>query len=205
MPHVIYLHSALTQGRIKPRDDAERRELLRFERLDVGLAMSLAGIVNISMLVVAAALFHGVSDIDSIEGAYHGFDAQLGGGAALAFGLALLASGLSSSSVGTYAGQVVMQGFIRRSVPLLVRRLITMLPALVVLAVGVNATDALVISQVVLSFGIPFALVPLVLLTRRPDVMGSLRNARATTILASVVALLIIALNLFLLGTTFAG
>ncbi len=205
MPHVIYLHSALTQGRIKPRDDAERRELLRFERLDVGLAMGLAGIVNISMLVVAAALFHGVSDIDSIEGAYHGFDAQLGGGAALAFGLALLASGLSSSSVGTYAGQVVMQGFIRRSVPLLLRRLITMLPALVVLALGVNATDALVISQVVLSFGIPFALVPLVLLTRRADVMGTLRNARGTTIAASVVALLIIALNLFLLGTTFAG
>jgi manganese transport protein len=205
MPHVIYLHSALTQGRIKPRDDAERSKLLSFARLDVAFAMSLAGIVNISMLVVAAALFHGVSDIDSIEGAYHGFDAQLGGGAALAFGLALLASGLSSSSVGTYAGQVVMQGFIRRSVPLAARRLITMLPALVVLAVGVNATDALVISQVVLSFGIPFALVPLVLLTRRADVMGALRNARATTIAASVVALLIIALNLFLLGTTFAG
>jgi manganese transport protein len=205
MPHVIYLHSALTQGRVRPRDDAERRELLRFERLDVGLAMGLAGIVNISMLVVAAALFHGVSDIDSIEGAYDGFRSQLGNGAAIAFGVALLASGLSSSSVGTYAGQVVMQGFIRRSVPLLVRRLITMLPALVVLAVGVNATDALVISQVVLSFGIPFALVPLVLLTRRPDVMGSLRNARATTAAASVVALLIIALNLFLIGKTFIG
>jgi manganese transport protein len=205
MPHVIYLHSALTQGRIPARDDAERRQLLRFERLDVGLAMGIAGIVNIAMLVVAAALFHGVSEIDSIEGAYHGFDAQLGGGAALAFGLALLASGLSSSSVGTYAGQVVMQGFIRRSVPLLVRRLITMLPALVVLAIGVNATDALVISQVVLSFGIPFALVPLVLLTRRDDVMGSLRNARATTLVAAVVALLIIALNLFLLGKTFLG
>jgi manganese transport protein len=205
MPHVIYLHSALTQGRIKPRNDAERRELLRFERLDVGLAMGLAGVVNISMLVVAAALFHGVSDIDSIDGAYHGFEAQLGNGAAIAFGVALLASGLSSSSVGTYAGQVVMQGFIRRSVPLLARRLITMTPALIVLAIGVNATDALVISQVVLSFGIPFALVPLVLLTRREDVMGTLRNARATTLLASVVALLIIALNLFLLGTTFFG
>jgi manganese transport protein len=205
MPHVIYLHSALTQGRIPARDDAERRQLLRFERLDVGLAMGIAGIVNISMLVVAAALFHGVSDIDTIECAYHGFDAQLGAGAALAFGLALLASGLSSSSVGTYAGQVVMQGFIRRRVPLLVRRMITMLPALVVLAIGVNATDALVISQVVLSFGIPFALVPLVLLTRRADVMGALRNARATTAVASVVALLIIALNLFLLGKTFFG
>jgi manganese transport protein len=205
MPHVIYLHSALTSNRIQPRDDAERRELLRYERLDVGLAMSIAGIVNISMLLVAAALFHGVTDIDSIEGAYDGFRAQVGDGAAVAFGVALLASGLSSSSVGTYAGQVVMQGFIRRAVPLLLRRLITMLPALVVLAVGVNATDALVISQVVLSFGIPFALVPLVLLTRRTDVMGSLRNAQATTALASVVALLIIALNLFLLAKTFAG
>ena len=181
MPHVIYLHSALTQGRIKPRNNAERRELLRFERLDVGMAMGLAGVVNISMLVVAAALFHGVSDIDSIDGAYHGFRDQVGDGAAIAFGVALLASGLSSSSVGTYAGQVVMQGFIRRSVPLLARRLITMLPALVVLAIGVNATDALVISQVVLSFGIPFALVPLVVLTRRADVMGSLRNTAATT------------------------
>jgi manganese transport protein len=205
MPHVIYLHSALTQGRIRPRNDYERRELLRFERLDVGLAMGIAGIVNISMLVVAAALFHGVTDIDTIDGAYDGFRAQVGDGAAIAFGVALLASGLSSSSVGTYAGQVVMQGFIRRSVPLLVRRLVTMLPALVVLAVGVNATDALVISQVVLSFGIPFALVPLVLLTRRPEVMGSLRNARATTLVASVVALLIIALNVFLLAKTFVG
>ena len=205
MPHVIYLHSALTSGRIQARDDTERRELLRYERLDVGFAMGIAGIVNISMLLVAAALFHGVTDIDSIEGAYDGFRTQVGDGAAIAFGVALLASGLSSSSVGTYAGQVVMQGFIRRTVPLLLRRLITMLPALVVLAIGVNATDALVISQVVLSFGIPFALVPLVLLTRRADVMGRLRNARATTALASVVALLIIALNLFLLAQTFAG
>ncbi len=205
MPHVIYLHSALTQGRIRPRDDAERRELLRFQRLDVGVALGIAGIVNVSMLVVAAALFHGVADIDSIEGAYDGFRSQLGEGAAIAFGVALLASGLSSSSVGTYAGQVVMQGFIRRSVPLLVRRLITMAPALVVLAVGIDPTKALVISQVVLSFGIPFALVPLVLLTRRADVMGSFRNARATTLVASVVALMIIALNLFLLARTFAG
>jgi manganese transport protein len=205
MPHVIYLHSALTQGRIQPHDDAERRELLRFERLDVFLALGIAGIVNVSMLVVAAALFGGLTEIDSLEDAYHGFRAQVGEGAAIAFGVALLASGLSSSSVGTYAGQVVMQGFIRRSVPLLLRRLVTMLPALVVLAVGVDPTQALVISQVVLSFGIPFALVPLVLFTRRPDIMGSLRNARSTTAVAGVVALLIIALNLFLLGKTFVG
>ncbi len=114
MPHVIYLHSALTQNRIRPRDDGERRELLRFERLDVGIAMGVAGLVNMSMLIVAAALFHGVIDVDTIEEAYKGFETQLGTGAAVAFGLALLASGLSSSSVGTYAGQVVMQGFIRR-------------------------------------------------------------------------------------------
>ena len=141
MPHVIYLHSALTQNRILPWNDGERRQLLRFERLDVGLAMGIAGLVNISMLVVAAALFHGVVDVDSIEEAHAGFESQLGTGAAVAFGVALLASGLSSSSVGTYAGQVVMQGFIRRSIPLMVRRLVTMLPALVVLAIGLDPTQ----------------------------------------------------------------
>jgi manganese transport protein len=205
MPHVIYLHSALTQNRIRPRDDAEKRELLRFERLDVGLAMGIAGVVNMSMLVVAAALFNGVLEVNSIEGAYDGFRSQLGEGAAIAFGVALLASGLSSSSVGTYAGQVVMQGFIRRSIPLLLRRLVTMTPALVVLAIGLDPTKTLVVSQVVLSFGIPFALVPLVLITRRADIMGSLRNARVTTAAATVVAGLIIALNVFLLVKTFAG
>jgi manganese transport protein len=205
MPHVIYLHSALTQERLRPQNDRERRQILRFERFDVILAMTLAGIVNMAMLIVAASLFHGVLNVDSIEEAHSGFQSQLGDGAAIAFGVALLASGLSSSSVGTYAGQVVMQGFIRRTVPLLLRRLVTMLPALVVLAIGLDPSKSLVASQVVLSFGIPFALVPLVLLTRRPDVMGSFRNAHATTLGASVVAGLIIALNLFLLGKTFLG
>jgi manganese transport protein len=205
MPHVIYLHSALTQGRVPPRDDSERRQLLRFQRLDVMIAMGIAGLVNISMLVVAAGLFHGVIDVETIEEAHSGFQSQLGTGAAVAFGIALLASGLSSSSVGTYAGQVVMQGFIRRSIPLLVRRLVTMTPALVVLAIGLDPTGSLVISQVVLSFGIPFALVPLVLLTRRADVMRGLANARATTVGAGVVASMIIALNLFLLYKTFLG
>jgi manganese transport protein len=205
MPHVIYLHSALTQSRLRPQNDAERRQILRYERLDVLLAMGIAGIVNMAMLVVAASLFHGVLDVDSIEEAHAGFQSQLGTGAAVAFGVALLASGLSSSSVGTYAGQVVMQGFIRRTIPLLVRRLVTMIPALVVLAVGLDPSKSLVASQVVLSFGIPFALVPLVLLTRRRDVMGTFRNAHATTLGASVVAGLIIALNLFLLGKTFLG
>jgi manganese transport protein len=205
MPHVVYLHGALVQGRIRPRDDAERRSLLRFQRVDVAVAMGLAGVINLTMLVVAAALFHqgGLTGIDSIEGAYAGFERLIGGGAALAFAVALLASGLSSSSVGTYAGQVVMQGFIDRRIPLFARRAVTMAPALVVLAIGVDATDALVISQVVLSFGIPFALVPMILLTRRADVMGPFVNRRATTIVASVVAALIIALNAFLLEQTF--
>jgi manganese transport protein len=207
MPHVIYLHSALTQNRIPPRDDGERRALLRFQRLDVTLAMGVAGLVNMSMLVIAAALFHdaGLAGLDSIEEAHAQFGALVGGGAALAFALALLASGLASSSVGTYAGQVVMQGFIARTIPLALRRLATMTPALIVLALGLNPSRSLVISQVVLSFGIPFALVPLVLLTRRRDIMGALVNRPVTTIAASAVAAAIIALNGFLLFETFFG
>jgi manganese transport protein len=207
MPHVIYLHSALTQERIPAEDDGERRHLLRFMRIDVLIAMALAGVVNMLMLIVAASLFHdsGRTGVDTIEGAYHGFDALVGGGAALAFAGALLASGLASSSVGTYAGQVIMQGFIARTIPLALRRLVTMAPALIVLAIGLDPTRALVISQVVLSFGIPFALVPLIWLTRRRDVMGDLVNHRTTTIVASLVAAAIIALNVFLLYQTFSG
>jgi manganese transport protein len=206
MPHVIYLHSALTQNRIPTRDDDERRRLLRFNRIDVTIAMGLAGLVNMSMLIIAASLFHGTSlDVDSIEKAHAGFGDLVGPEAALAFALALLASGLASSSVGTYAGQVVMQGFIKRRIPLAVRRLVTMAPALVVLAIGLDPTRSLVISQVVLSFGIPFALVPLVLLTRRREVMGAFTNHPVTTLAASIVAALIIALNLFLLYQTFFG
>ena len=205
MPHVVYLHSALTQDRIKPEDDDERRELMRFQRVDVMIAMGLAGIINLTMLVVAAELFHdaGKTNIDSIEGAHAGLNTLLGGGAALAFAVALLASGLSSSSVGTFAGQVVMQGFINFRIPLFLRRAITMLPALVVLASGVNTTDTLVLSQVVLSFGIPFALVPMILLTRRADLMGALVNRKLTTVIASIVAAMIIGLNIFLLWETF--
>ena len=207
MPHVIYLHSALTQRRIAPRDDAEKRALLRFQRIDVTIAMTLAGLVNMSMLIIAASLFHahGLVGLDSIEEAHTQFGALAGGGAALAFALALLASGLASSSVGTYAGQVVMQGFIARTIPLVLRRLVTMAPALIVLAIGLDPSRSLVISQVVLSFGIPFALVPLVLLTRRRDIMGALVNRRITTVAASIVAGLIIALNGFLLIDTFLG
>jgi manganese transport protein len=204
MPHVIYLHSALTQDRMPARDDAERRTLLRFNRIDVSIAMGLAGLINMSMLIIAASLFHGGGPVvDTIEGAHDGFKTLVSPGAAAAFGLALLASGFASSSVGTYAGQVVMQGFIARSVPLVARRAVTMAPALVILALGLDPTKSLVISQVVLSFGIPFALVPLVLLTRRRDVMGALVNRRRTTALAGIVAAIIIALNLFLLADTF--
>jgi manganese transport protein len=206
MPHVIYLHSALTQDRIPVRDAGERRSLMRFMRIDVLIAMGVAGLINASMLILAGSLFHGSgTNVDSIESAYSGFHSLVGPGAALAFALALLASGFASSSVGTYAGQVVMQGFIARTIPLLVRRLVTMSPALIVLAIGLNPSRALVISQVVLSFGIPFALVPLVLLTSKRDVMGSLVNRRATTVTAWVVAAMIISLNLFLLYETFFG
>jgi manganese transport protein len=207
MPHVVYLHSALTQNRVKPRDDEERRKLVRFQRVDVVIALGLAGIINMTMLVVAASLFHesGRTGVGTLEGAHDGLQALLGGGAALAFAVALLASGLSSSSVGTYAGQVVMQGFIKRRIPLFLRRAVTMTPALVVLALGAEPTHTLVVSQVVLSFGIPFALVPMIFLTSRRDVMGTLTNGRVTTVVATIVAGLIIGLNLFLLHQTFFG
>ena len=207
MPHVVYLHSALTQGRIKPADERERRSLLRFQRVDVLVAMGLAGVINLTMLVVAAQLFHGSgrTGVDSIEGAHAGLGAMVGGGAALAFAVALLASGLSSSSVGTYAGQVVMQGFIARRIPLFVRRAFTMAPALVVLSLGLDPSSTLVLSQVVLSFGIPFALVPLILLTRREDLMGTYVNRRATTAVAGLVAALIVGLNAFLVYQTVFG
>jgi manganese transport protein len=205
MPHVIYLHSALTNGRMPVRSDAERRRVLRFERLDVMLALGAAGLVNLAMLAVAAKLFHtpGLSGLSTIPQAHAEFGRLVGGGAALAFAVALLASGASSSSVGTYAGQVVMAGFIDKRIPLLVRRAITMVPALVVLAVGMNPTNALVLSQVVLSFGIPLALVPLVMLTCDRQVMGVHVNRRVTTIAAWGIAALISALNVFLICQQF--
>ena len=207
MPHVVYLHSALTKNRVTVRDDAERREVLRYQRLDVFIGLGCAGLINLSMLFIAAQLFSGGSHagVDSIEAAHAGLGQLVGGGAALAFAVALLASGLSSSSVGTYAGQVVMQGFIRRRIPLFLRRAITMLPALVVLGLGLPTTDSLVVSQVVLSFGIPFALVPMVLLTRRRDVMGPLVNRKVTTVAASLIAAVIITLNIYLIGDLFFG
>jgi manganese transport protein len=207
MPHVIYLHSALTQNRIVGRNDNERHRILRFEKIDVVIALALAGLVNLAMMIVAAALFHGggLTGVDTIEGAFHGLEQLDSQGAATIFGIALLASGFASSSVGTMAGQVVMQGFIHRQIPLFLRRAITLLPALVILAIGVNPTDALVGSQVVLSFGIPFALVPLLIIASKREIMGPMVNPRWLSVVAGVIATLIIALNVFLLYEFVAG
>jgi manganese transport protein len=207
MPHVIWLHSALTQRRIVGANDDAKLKIYRFERIDVVIAMTIAGLINMSMLIIAASVFHarGLSEISDLDDVFFGLGNAFTNHADIAFGIALLASGLSSSSVGTLAGQVVMQGFIRRRIPLFVRRGATMIPALVVVAIGVNPSSALVISQVVLSFGIPFALVPLVLFSRDPELMGALVNRRITTVAATVVAGLIISLNVVLLYLTLAG
>ncbi len=205
MPHVIYLHSALTQDRIVPENASDARRLLRYTRIDVVIAMSIAGVINVSMLVMAASTFYktGLTDVDSLEGAHKTLEPILGGASSVLFALALIASGLSSSAVGTLSGQVVMQGFVRRKIPVTIRRLVTMLPAFVVIAIGVDPSRTLVLSQVVLSFGIPFALIPLVYFTSRTDIMGGLVNRRVTTVAASGIAAVIITLNMFLLAQTF--
>jgi manganese transport protein len=207
MPHVIYLHSALTQRRVVGRSDEEKKKIFRFELIDVVIAMGLAGVINASMLSMAAALFHsrGLEKVTDIDLAFEQMRVLEGNGMAILFGVALLASGFSSSSVGTMSGQVVMQGFINRRIPLWLRRLITMLPALAILAIGLNPSRSLVISQVVLSFGIPFALIPLLIFCRSRDVMGALVNHRLTTAIATVVVMLIVSLNVFLLYRTFFG
>jgi len=207
MPHVIYLHSALTQDRLVPETDEDAQTLLRYTRIDVIIAMSIAGVINVAMLVMAASTFFksGLLHVDSLESAHKTLQPILGSASSALFALALIASGLSSSAVGTLSGQVVMQGFIRRQVPVFVRRLVTMVPAFIVIAIGVDPSRTLVLSQVVLSFGIPFALVPLVWFTSRRDIMGPLVNRRITTVAASAIAAVIIALNLFLLGQTFGA
>jgi manganese transport protein len=208
MPHVIYLHSALTQKRIVGATPEVRKRIFRFELIDVVIAMTIAGLINMSMLITASAVFHsrGLDSVgDDLSQVYDGLSEYLGSGAAIMFGFALLASGLSSSSVGTMAGQVVMQGFINRQIPLTVRRGITMLPAFVIIAVGVDPYRSLVISQVVLSFGIPFALIPLLLFCRNRSLMGNLVNRRLTTVVATIVTAVIVGLNLFLLEQTFLG
>jgi len=207
MPHVIFLHSSLTQSRIVTANAEQARRLFRFEVLDVVVAMTLAGLVNAAMLVMAASTFwaHGLTKIASIEEAHRTLTPLLGGASSVVFAVSLLASGLSSSTVGTMAGQIIMQGFLHRQVSVWIRRLVTMLPAIAVVAIGLNPTRTLVISQVVLSFGLPFALVPLVLFTRRRDLMGSLANARITTATAALMTALIVALNVFLIHQAFRG
>lgn len=201
MPHVIFLHSALTQNRIPTKNDGELKRLFRFQLLDVTIAMGLAGLVNGAMLIMASSTFfaQGLTHIGTIEEAYRTLTPLLGSAASTVFAISLLASGLSSSAVGTMAGQVIMQGFIHRYIPIWVRRAVTMAPPILVIALGLDPTRTLVLSQVVLSFGLPFAIIPLVQFTRRKDIMGSLVNKPITTVMASVVAGLIVALNLFLL------
>ncbi len=209
MPHVVYLHSALTQRRVVGRDERDRQRIFKFEKWDVIIAMSIAGVINLSMLTTIAAAFYsrGLTDLQGIDQAYRGLGQVLGRHADLLFGMGLLASGLSASSVGTMAGQVVMQGFIRRRIPLFLRRTVTMIPALIIVGLGTDPSRALVISQVVLSFGIPFAVIPLVIFSRDPKLMGSLVNSRLTTIAATAMAVVIVSLNVFLLArlTVFGG
>ncbi|WP_333895249.1 Nramp family divalent metal transporter [Mycolicibacterium gadium] len=206
MPHAVYLHSGLTRDRHgHPEPGPMRRMLLRATRWDVGIAMVVAGAVNLSMLLVAATNLQGRDNTDSIEGAHAAVNDTLGPTVALLFAIGLLASGLASSSVGAYAGQMIMQGLLHVSIPMVARRLITLVPALVILAVGVDPSRALVLSQVVLSFGIPFALIPLVRLTSDRAVMGDDTNHRVTTALGWLVAALITVLNVVLIYLTVKG
>lgn len=208
MPHVIYLHSALTQDRVRVKDPVLQKRLFRFELVDVVIAMCIAGAVNAAMLIMAATTFYyaGLSEVASIEDAYRTLEPLLGSAASVVFGISLLAAGLSSSAVGTMAGQVIMQGFLHWTIPLWVRRTVTIIPSLIVIGIGLDPTRTLVVSQVILSFGIPFALVPLVMFTRNRAIMGeTLVNRRITTIAATCVAGLIIALNAFLLWGTLFG
>ena len=204
MPHAIFLHSSLTQGRVVVRDKSRLQSLYRFERVDVVIAMGIASFVNAAMLIMAAATFYktGLTHIASLEEAHRTLEPLLGSSAKWIFGLSLLVSGLSSSAVGTSAGQVIMQGFLKRHIPIWVRRVVTMTPAMAVILMGLDPTRTLVISQVVLSFGLPFAIIPLVMFTSRSDIMGELVNRRVTTILAGLIAAIIVALNVYLLYKT---
>ena len=204
MPHAIYLHSALMQVRPSPRNDGERATLVKFSNREVLIALAAAGLVNMAMVVMASAAFHaGHSDVSEIETAYHTLTPLLGAGAAGLFLVALLASGVSSSVVGTMAGQVIMQGFVRFTIPIWLRRLVTMIPSFVVVALGVNATNALVASQVVLSFALPIPMIALVIFTRRPDIMGRFANGAAVQAAAIAGTIVILALNVLLLLQTF--
>lgn len=200
MPHAIYLHSSLTQSRVIGRSEAEKKKIFKFEFFDIVIAMVIAGAINISMLVIAAALFHKRGmDVSDLDVAYHELGSLIGPTAAVSFGLGLLIAGLASSAVGTMAGDVVMQGFINRRIPLYLRRAITMAPPILIIALGLNATVALVWSQVILSFGIAFALIPLIIFTSNPKIMGGLVNRKWVTYTSWVIAAITVALNLFLI------
>jgi manganese transport protein len=204
MPHVIYLHSALTQQRIVGASASARRKIFRFEIVDIAIAMGIAGAINVAMLAMAAAVFHarGLTGAGGDFGqVYRGLNRYVGAHSGQVFGIALLASGVASSCVGTMAGQVVMQGFIQRQIPILLRRAITMIPALVLIGVGFDPTRALVLSQVFLSFGIPFALIPLLVFTCRKSLMGTLANSRPMICAAGLITTVIVALNVYLLVT----
>jgi manganese transport protein len=204
MPHAVYLHSGLTQHRAPGADARERRMLLRFSNRECIIALTIAGAVNMAMVMMAAAAFHeGHSDVAEIETAYHTLTPLLGGAAATVFLISLMASGISSSAVGTMAGQMIMQGFVGFSIPIWVRRLVTMVPAFAVVAWGVNATEALVYSQVVLSFALPIPMIALVLFTRNRTIMGEFANSRLTDVVAIVGTIIILCLNIVLLLQTF--
>lgn len=207
MPHAIYLHSALTQGRIVVKEPSQLRRLFHFEIVDVVVAMGIASLINMAMLIMAAATFfrHGMTEIGTLEQAHRTLQPLLGRASSWIFAVSLLASGLSSSAVGTMAGQVMMQGFLRRQIPVWIRRLITIVPSMVVILIGLDPTRTLVVSQVVLSFALPFAIIPLIMFTRRKDLMGVLVNHPATTAVGSLVAGLILTLNAYLLYQIFVG
>ncbi|MFL0364336.1 Nramp family divalent metal transporter [Pseudobacillus sp. 179-B 2D1 NHS] len=206
MPHAIYLHSSLTQNRVVGRDEAEKRKIFKFEFVDIVIAMIVAGAINMCMLIVAAALFSKKGMVvEDLDVAFQGFHDYIGPAAGISFGLGLLIAGLSSSAVGTMTGDVVMQGFIRKHINLYLRRMITIIPPLVIIISGINPTGALVMSQVILSFGIAFALIPLILFTSNRNIMGGLVNHKITTIAAWGIATLVIILNLFLLVETLGG
>ncbi len=206
MPHAIYLHSALTQGRTPTQSDEQRRKVLRYSNREVVVALSVAGAVNMAMVMMAAGAFNsGHSDVAQIETAYHTLTPLLGAGAAIVFLVSLLASGISSSVVGTMAGQVIMQGFFRRRIPIWVRRLVTMVPAFAVVAMGVDATNALVLSQVMLSLALPVPVIALIVLTSDRRIMGSFANGALTRVAAIIAAAIVLILNIVLLYQTFFG
>jgi manganese transport protein len=207
MPHAIYLHSSLTQSRIIPRNDMEKLKIQKFSTKEILIAMTLAGFVNLAMMYMAASVFNttGNSHIADLTTAYHTLTPLLGSAAASVFLISLLASGISSSVVGTMAGQVIMQGFVGFTIPLWIRRLVTMLPTVIIVAIGVDPTQTLIISQVVLSVVLPFPVIALIYYTQKKELMGVLTNKMSTTILSSLCALLILSLNIWLIVQTFNG